>query len=81
MKKWNLVFDVALCTGCQNCVLAIKDEYVGNGFTGYSAEMPLHGVNWVAIRRRERGSFPVVDVAHLFQCCGSDNSSFHCTAP
>lgn len=69
MKKWNLVFDVALCTGCQNCVLAIKDEYVGNSFPGYSAEMPLHGVNWVAIRRRERGSFPVVDVAHLFQCC------------
>jgi Fe-S-cluster-containing dehydrogenase component len=69
MKKWNLVFDVALCTGCQNCVLAVKDEYVGNSFKGYSAEMTLHGANWVEIRRRERGSFPVVDVAHLFQCC------------
>lgn len=69
MKKWNLVFDAALCTGCQNCVLAIKDEYVGNNFPGYSAEMPLHGVNWVEIRRHERGSFPVVDVSHLFHCC------------
>lgn len=75
MRKWNLVFDVSLCTGCQNCVLAVKDEYVGNSFTGYSAEMPLHGANWVEIRRRERGSFPVVDVAHLFRCCQ------HCDEP
>ena len=27
---WNLVFDVALCTGCWNCLLAVMDEYVGN---------------------------------------------------
>ena len=60
MKKWNLVFDVALCTGCQNCVLAVKDEYVGNHFAGYSAEMPRHGHPWVDIRERERGRFPVV---------------------
>ena len=69
VKKWNLVFDVALCTGCQNCVLALKDEYVGNRHAGYSAEMPAQGGNWVEIRRRERGSFPAVDVAHLFHCC------------
>ena len=34
MKKWNLVFDVELCTGCQNCVLAVKDEYVGQQLPG-----------------------------------------------
>ena len=69
MKKWNLVFDVALCTGCQNCVLAVKDEYVGNHFAGYSAEMPRHGHAWVDIRERERGCFPAVDVAYLFHAC------------
>jgi Fe-S-cluster-containing dehydrogenase component len=69
MKKWNLVFDVALCTGCQNCVLAVKDEYVGNDFPGYSAEMPRHGHSWVDIRQRERGSFPAVDIAYLFHAC------------
>jgi len=69
MKKWNLVFDVALCTGCQNCVLAVKDEYVGNHFAGYSAEMPRHGHPWVDIRERERGRFPAVDIAHLFHAC------------
>ncbi len=69
MKKWNLVFDVALCTGCQNCVLAVKDEYVGNTFPGYSAEMPRQGHRWVDIRRRERGRFPAVDVSYFFQAC------------
>ena len=69
MKKWNLVFDVALCTGCQNCVLAVKDEYVGNTFEGYSAEMPRQGHRWVDIRRRERGRFPAVDVSYFFQAC------------
>ena len=69
MKKWNLVFDVALCTGCRNCVLAVKDEYVGNSFPGYSAEMPRHGHQWVDIRQRERGHFPAVDIAYLFHAC------------
>jgi Fe-S-cluster-containing dehydrogenase component len=69
MKKWNLVCDVALCTGCRNCVVAVKDEYVGNDFPGYSAEMPRHGHDWVQIRTHERGSFPAVDVAYLFHAC------------
>ncbi len=75
MRKWNLVFDVALCTGCHNCVLAVKDEYVGNDFPGYSACMPRHGNKWVDIRSRERGHFPAVDVAYLFHACQ------HCEDP
>jgi Fe-S-cluster-containing dehydrogenase component len=69
MKRWNLVFDVALCTGCHNCVLAVKDEYVGNDFPGYSAPMPRHAHKWVDIRSRERGRFPAVDLAYLFHAC------------
>jgi len=69
MKKWNLVFDLALCTGCRSCVMAVKDEYVGNEHPAYSAEMPRHGADWVHIHWRERGRFPAVDVAYLFQCC------------
>jgi Fe-S-cluster-containing dehydrogenase component len=69
MKKWNLIFDVALCTGCRNCELAVKDEYVGNTHAGYTAEMPRHGPGWVQIRQRERGQFPALDVTHLFHSC------------
>lgn len=68
-RKWNLVFDVDLCTGCHNCTLAVQDEYVGNAFPGYAAEMPRHGHRWVEVRRHERGRFPAVDVTHLFVCC------------
>ena len=52
MKKWNLIFDVALCTGCRNCEMAVKDEYVGNAHPGYTAEMPRHGPGWVQIHQR-----------------------------
>ncbi|OFZ99233.1 MAG: oxidoreductase [Betaproteobacteria bacterium RIFCSPLOWO2_02_FULL_62_17] len=69
MKKWNLVFDLELCTGCQSCAMAVKDEYVGNEFPGYAATMPLHGAGWVQIHAHERGRFPAVDLAYIFQCC------------
>ena len=69
MQKWNLIFDVALCTGCHNCTIAIQDEYVGNEFPGYAAGMPKHGPQWVELHRRERGAFPMVDVAFLFEAC------------
>lgn len=69
MQKWNLIFDVALCTGCHNCTIAIQDEYVGNAFPGYAAEMPRHGPHWVELNRRDRGAFPMVDVAFLFEAC------------
>lgn len=75
MRKWNLIFDVALCTGCHNCTIAVQDEYVGNAFPGYAAEMPRQGPNWVALQRRERGTFPMVDVAYLFKAC------LHCDDP
>jgi len=69
MKKWNLVIDVAMCTNCNNCFLADKDEYVGNDFPGYAAPQPLHGHRWIDILRHERGRAPMVDVAYLPTMC------------
>jgi Fe-S-cluster-containing dehydrogenase component len=69
MKKWALVFDVDKCTNCANCALAVQDEYVGNSFPGYAAEMPLHGHRWIEIKRRERGSHPMLDVAYVVSTC------------
>ena len=63
VKKWNLVIDVANCTNCNLCTLAVQDEYVGNEFPGYAAEMPRHGHRWINIHTRERGRAPMVDVA------------------
>ncbi len=69
VKKWNLVIDVANCTNCNLCTLAVQDEYVGNEFPGYAAEMPRHGHRWINIYTRERGRAPVVDVAYLPVLC------------
>ena len=75
MKKWNLVVDVANCTNCNVCALAVQDEHVGNEFPGYAAEMPKHGHRWIEIKRRERGTPPVTDVAYLPTMCQ------HCDDP
>jgi Fe-S-cluster-containing dehydrogenase component len=69
MKKWNMVVDVALCHDCNNCFLACKDEYVGNDFPPYSAPQPWSGHRWMNIDRKERGQYPMVQVAYLPQPC------------
>jgi Fe-S-cluster-containing dehydrogenase component len=69
MAKWNLIVDVAECTNCNLCVLAVHDEHVGNDFPGYAEEMPKHGARWIEIMRRERGSPPATDIAYLPVMC------------
>jgi len=73
-KKWNLIIDVERCDNCRLCFLAVKDEYIGNEFPGYSASQPEQGHNWLEIRRRERGTYPIVQ-AHFFpvMCNHCDN--------
>lgn len=75
MKKWNLVIDVANCVNCNNCALATKDEHIGNEFSGYAAPQPLHGHEWIEIKRKVRGATPIVDVAYLPVTCNQcDNA-------
>ena len=69
MKKWNLIVDVANCTNCNLCTVALQDEHAGNDFPGYAEEMPKHGHRWIEIERRERGTPPVTDVAYLPMMC------------
>ena len=69
MKKWNLIVDVANCTNCNLCALAVQDEHAGNAFPGYAEEMPKHGHRWIEIERRERGTPPVTDVAYRPVMC------------
>lgn len=62
--KWNLIVDVDRCDNCRACFIAVKDEYAGNDFPGYSAAQPPLGQNWLDIERKERGSYPTVE-AHF----------------
>lgn len=75
VKKWNLVIDVAKCFNCNGCALACHDEYHGNEFPGYAAEMPKHGHRWIDILPRETGQKPMVEVTYLPVTCN------HCDNP
>lgn len=74
-KKWNLIVDVAHCDNCRVCFLAVKDEYIGNDFPGYSAAQPPQGQNWLDIKRKERGAYPLVEARFMPVMCN------HCDRP
>jgi Fe-S-cluster-containing dehydrogenase component len=65
MKKWYFVVDVEKCENCGNCLMACKDEHVGNDWPGYSAPQPEHGGRWIDVMGKERGQYPFIDVAYL----------------
>jgi Fe-S-cluster-containing dehydrogenase component len=74
MNKWNLIVDVSRCENCNNCVLAAKDELVGNEFPGYTASH-AQGRGVMRIRRHVRGATPMVDVAYVpVMCNHCDNA-------
>lgn len=66
---WYLVIDVAECTNCHNCVLAAKDELVGNDFPRYSRPHPAQGQGVVRLERHVRGNTPMVDAAYVPRLC------------
>lgn len=69
MSKWNLIIDVSECENCSNCVLAAKDEFVGNDFPGYTASHPAHGQAVIQIDRSVRGTGHMVDAAYVPRMC------------
>lgn len=64
MKKAHLIIDVEKCIDCNNCFLVCKDEFVDNDWLPYSVSQPRHGQRWMNIMRKERGQYPLIDVAY-----------------
>ena len=64
-----MIIDVAECTNCNLCTLAVMDEYVDNDWPGYSAPMPKHGHKWINILQKERGQAPMIDAAYVPTMC------------
>jgi Fe-S-cluster-containing dehydrogenase component len=64
MTKWHMIIDVEKCEDCNNCFLSCKDEHVDNDWKGYSLSQPRHGHRWKNIVRKERGQFPLIDMAY-----------------
>jgi Fe-S-cluster-containing dehydrogenase component len=60
-----LVIDISRCTGCGACLLAVKDEYVGNGYPGYSAPQPKSGQNWLDLIEVEQGEGDKIKIDYI----------------
>ena len=69
MSKWNLIINVGRCENCNNCVIASRDEHVGNDFPGYAAPAAAVGDSPIRILRRARGSAPMVETTYLPVMC------------
>lgn len=61
----NFVVDVDRCTACQLCVIACKDEHVGQSHQPWAQPQPDTGHFWIRIDTLERGHTPRVQVTHL----------------
>ena len=64
MKEWYFIIDVAKCWDCNNCFITCKDEHEGNDWPGYTLAQPRHEQRWINVLRRERGQYPLIDVAY-----------------
>ncbi|MDR1246389.1 MAG: carboxypeptidase regulatory-like domain-containing protein [Clostridiales Family XIII bacterium] len=74
MKKWHIVFDVDKCIGCYTCLLSCKDEHVGNNWLPYTDCQRKNDQKWIVMEKRDRGSYPRMDVAYRPKMCN------HCAA-
>jgi Fe-S-cluster-containing dehydrogenase component len=69
MTKYGMVIDLNKCTGCLNCHVSCRDEYVDNDWPPYSAAQPDMGHFWMHVEERTRGQVPKVKVAWIPQPC------------
>ena len=69
MNKWNLVIKVGQCENCHNCVIAARDEHVGNDFPGYSAPASADAESPIRILRRVQGDAHMVETTYLPVMC------------
>ncbi|CAL8480763.1 4Fe-4S dicluster domain-containing protein [Caballeronia sp. S22] len=69
MSKWNLVIKVGHCENCNNCVIAARDEHVGNDFPGYTAPASADADSPIRILRRVQGDSHMVRTTYLPVMC------------
>jgi Fe-S-cluster-containing dehydrogenase component len=73
MKKVLMIVDIAKCVGCFNCMVACKDEHVGNKWLPYTDEQMRHEQKWIDPLRFERGAAPYTEIGFITKVC------MHCT--
>ncbi len=69
MPRYGLALDVTRCTGCYNCFLACKDEYVGNDYLPISVAQPDEGHAWIRVEELTHGSGTKIKVDYTPIMC------------
>ena len=69
MNKWNLIINVGRCENCYNCVIAERDEHVGNDYPGYAAPASIDDEAPIRILRRVQGQGHMVESTYLPVMC------------
>jgi Fe-S-cluster-containing dehydrogenase component len=75
MTMKTIIVDSEHCSNCSLCVIACKDEHVGNGHAPWTAPQAETGQFWMDIQRLERGTIPRLKVSFLPISCQ------HCERP
>ena len=65
MGKKAFLIDADKCTGCKLCIVACKDEHVGNDHMPWTKPQPETGHFWIDVKPLERGSMPRLRMNHL----------------
>ena len=73
MSTVRVLIEAEKCTACQLCVVACKDEHVGNARLPWTKPQPETGHFWMEVRQKEHGVIPRVRMSHLPVMCQ------HCT--
>jgi Fe-S-cluster-containing dehydrogenase component len=69
MESLRMIVDLAKCVGCFNCLMACKDEHVGNAWLPYTDRQQKHAQKWIDPVRHERGRAPYTEVCYVTRLC------------
>ena len=69
METLHLIVDLEKCIGCFNCLMACKDEHVGNSWLPYTDEQQRHDEKWINPEKHENGAVPYTEVCYVTKMC------------
>jgi len=65
----HIIVDIEKCVGCFNCMIACKDEHVGNSWPPYTDQQQKHDQKWINPVKHERGAAPFTEMCFVNRFC------------